>query len=99
MKKLVSPTFSSFSTFPQRNLGPRDSFRKVEKVEKVGKPTFFKPSMSKMLKKLVFPTFSTFIVSSFLMENVERLGFRALIMENVDGLRFFNMLGGVLDWF
>ena len=33
------------------------------------------------------------------MENVERLGFRALIKENVDGFSFFNMLGRVLDWF
>ena len=33
------------------------------------------------------------------MENVERLGFRALIIENVDRLSFFNMLGRVLDWF
>ena len=27
------------------------------------------------------------------MEHVERLGFRALILENVDRLSFFNMLG------
>ena len=72
---------------------------KLKKLRKLAKPTFFKPSKPKMLKKLVFPTFSTFLVSSVLMENVERLGFRALIMENVDGLSFFNMLGRVLDWF
>ena len=33
------------------------------------------------------------------MANVERLGFQALIMENVDRLSFFNMLGRVSDWF
>ena len=51
---------STFSTFPQRSLGPRDFLS--EKFEKVGKPTFFKASNLKMLKKLGFPTSSPFIV-------------------------------------
>ena len=104
LKKLGFPTFSPFFNFSTKKSWPqRLSLRKVEKVGKVAKtlekPTVFKPSKPKKWKKLVFLTFSTFLVSSFLMENVQRLGFRALIMENVDGLSVFNMLGRVLDWF
>ena len=62
------PTFSTFSTFLKESLWGQDFVEKLKKLKKLEKPTFFKPSKPKMLKKLVSTTLST--VSSFLKESL-----------------------------